>query len=65
MKNNNKKKCFIWGVRKLGAVEVVFVSKTWPLRLIRNYFAYARFCLSEKNLKKKIVQNFFLKIFDF
>ena len=57
MKNNNKKKqekCFTWGVRKLGAVEVVFVSKTWPLRLIHNYFAYARFCLSETILKKNV-----------
>ena len=63
--NNRQKKCFTWGVRNLGAVEVVFVSKTWPLRLIRNYFAYARFCLSEKILKKKLFENFFLKIFDF
>ena len=41
----------IWGQWRL------FLSqKTWPLRLIRNYFAYARFCFSEKNIEKKIVQ---------
>ena len=60
-KKKNKKKCFTWGVRNLGAVEVVFVSKTWPLRLIRNYFAYARFCFSETMLKNDF---FFWKIID-
>ena len=45
----------------LGRGGCFFVSKTWPLRLIRNFFAYARFCLFEKNIEKKNVKYFFEK----